>query len=162
MSRCSIDMVPDPVAIRAMHVGDLDDVLRVERAGYEFPWSERVFRDCLRVGYRGWLLAESGRVHGHLIVSIAAGEAHVLNLCVEPAARRRGHARRLLVFGLRQSAQAGADSVFLEVRPSNTAAIALYESLGFNEIGLRPEYYPVSNGRREPALVMARPLEPIR
>jgi [ribosomal protein S18]-alanine N-acetyltransferase len=150
------------IAIRAMREADLSAVLRVERAAYDYPWSERVFRDCLRVGYRCWLLAEADCIHGHLILSIAAGEAHVLNLCVEPVARGRGHARRLLTFGLQQSARAGADSVFLEVRPSNHVAIALYESIGFNEIGVRPNYYPAAHGRREAAMVMARPLEPIR
>jgi ribosomal-protein-alanine N-acetyltransferase len=91
------------------------------------------------------------------MLSLAADEAHVLNVCVDPLVQSRGHGRRLLRELVRVARQRGAVRVFLEVRPSNAPAIALYHSEGFNEIGRRPRYYPADNGR-EDALVMAMEL----
>ncbi len=146
--------------VRAMRESDVPGVLAVERTGYAFPWSARVFLDCLRSRHAGWVLELDGVIAGHLIVSVAAGEAHVLNLCVHPRCQGQGLGRRLMLTGLEHAAQSGADSMFLEVRPSNPTARALYDSLGFSEIGHRPEYYPAEGGRREMALVMARALIP--
>ena len=147
--------------IRRMRESDLAEVLAVERAGYGFPWTEAVFRDCLRVGYGCWLLEYGGQVSGHLILSVVAGEAHVLNLCIHPALQRRGLGGELLAHGLHCAARLGADMVFLEVRPSNRGALRLYESAGFGEVGQRPGYYPDRGGRREDALILARPLAPM-
>ncbi len=147
--------------IRRMQDADLADVLAVERAAYRFPWTGAVFRDCLRVGYGCWLLGYEGRTSGHLILSVVSGEAHVLNLCVHPALQRRGLGRELLAYGLCCAARLGADMVFLEVRPSNRGALALYEATGFSEVGQRPGYYPEYGGRREDALILARSLTPM-
>ncbi|MCP1674984.1 ribosomal-protein-alanine N-acetyltransferase [Natronocella acetinitrilica] len=147
--------------IRRMREADLSDVINVERAGYRFPWTEPVFRDCLRVGYGCWLLEYEGQTAGHLIVSVVAGEAHILNLCVHPGMQRRGLGRELLAHGLYSAARLGADIIFLEVRPSNRSALRLYESAGFGEVGQRPGYYPALGGRREDALILARPLTPM-
>mgnify|MGYP001605738970 CR=1 FL=1 len=143
-----------------MTVADVPAVAGIERAGYAFPWSERVFRDCLRSGYPSWLLLDAGVPAAHLIVSMAAGEAHVLNLCVHPRCQGRGLGRQLMAHGLDKAAEAGARVMFLEVRPSNAAARALYASLGFNAVGQRPDYYPTAGGGRETALVMSRALVP--
>jgi ribosomal-protein-alanine N-acetyltransferase len=143
----------DLMRIRRMTTSDLPSVAAIEKKGYQFPWSEDIFRDCLKARYDCWVCEEQDKVLGYCIVSIAVGEAHVLNLCVDPAEQGQGIGRRLLE-NLIESARGRVETVFLEVRPSNTVAIALYERLGFNEIGIRKGYYPAENGR-EDALMMA-------
>ncbi len=136
-----------------MGATDVVDVVALERASYRFPWSEQVFRDCLRVGYECWVLDAAAVVSGYGIMSMGAGECHVLNLCIEPALRRRGAGRALLVALLGRAREAGMEHAFLEVRPSNPGAIALYRALGFEPIGVRRGYYQAEGGR-EDALVL--------
>ena len=143
-----------PAALRPMREDDLDAVMQIEARAYPFPWTRGIFRDCLRAGYPAWVLDEDGMLAGYGLLSIAAGEAHILNVCAAPEAQGKGHGRRLVRTLLQQARGRGAQRVFLEVRPSNKAAIALYHAQGFNEIGRRPRYYPAANGR-EDAIVMA-------
>ncbi|WP_449468376.1 ribosomal protein S18-alanine N-acetyltransferase [Stenotrophomonas humi] len=143
--------------MRPMFEDDLEAVMEVELRAYPFPWTLGIFQDCLRAGYPGRVLLLDGRIAGYGMLSIAADEAHVLNVCVDPQVQSRGLGRHLLRELVRAARQRGAVRVFLEVRPSNTPAIALYHSEGFNEIGRRPRYYPTENGR-EDALVMAMEL----
>ncbi len=145
----------EPAAtFRAMRGDDLEEVARIERSAYPFPWTFGIFRDCLAAGHDCWVLARGQAVLGYGVLSVAAGEAHLLNLCVAPAEQRRGHGRRILARMLDLARWHRAERVFLEVRPSNPTAITLYEEAGFNEIGRRPNYYPARNGR-EDAIVMA-------
>jgi len=153
-------LIPDETEIRRMHDSDLKHVIHIERRSYPFPWSEGVFRDCLRVGYNCSVLEHQHRPGGYLILSMAAGEAHVLNLCVDPALQGCGHGHALLEYGLYTAARMGAENMFLEVRPSNTPAVTLYEGMGFVEVGVRPGYYPRPGKTREDALIMARVLNP--
>jgi ribosomal-protein-alanine N-acetyltransferase len=141
-------------ALRPMRDDDRDAVIEMVRRGYTFPWTRGIFRDCLRAGYPALVLVAGGSVVGYGLLSVAAGEAHILNVCADPALPRQGHGRRLLRALLQQARGRGAQRVFLEVRPSNPAAIALYDAEGFNEIGRRPRYYPAASGR-EDAIVMA-------
>lgn len=154
-------------SLRHMHQADLPAVLAVETAAYPFPWTEGIFTDCLRVGYH-CLVAEPApmslsaqaagpELAGHAVMSAAVGECHLLNLCVHPDWQRRGLGRRLLLRLFAIGKANNADTAFLEVRASNRRAIALYESEGFCEIGLRRGYYPAGD-KREDAIVMARPL----
>ncbi len=145
--------------LRPMTEADLTEVARIEAAAYAFPWTLGIFRDCLRAGYHGWVLARPGAIYGYGMLSIAAGEAHLLNLCIDPIRQGEGHGRRLLARMLDLARWHRAERIFLEVRPSNVAAIALYHDAGFNEIGRRPNYYPARVGR-EDALVMALELLP--
>ena len=145
---------PLPAGLRPMREDDLDAVMAVERRAYPFPWTRGIFRDCLRAAYPAWILEDGGVLAGYGLLSIAAGEAHILNLCAAPEVQRAGHGRRLLRALLQVARGRRAERVFLEVRPSNDAAIALYDSEGFNEIGRRPRYYPAAHGR-EDAIVMA-------
>ena len=145
------------VLLRPMHEGDLDAVMEIELRAYPFPWTRGIFQDCLRAAYPARVLEQAGNIIGYGLVSIAADEAHVLNVCVDPQGQSRGHGRRLLRELVQLARQHGALRVFLEVRPSNASAIALYHSEGFNEIGRRPRYYPSHDGR-EDALVMAMEL----
>jgi ribosomal-protein-alanine N-acetyltransferase len=103
------------------------------------------------------VLARPAEIVGYGVLSAAAREAHVLNVCVAPEEQHRGHGRRIVLRLLDLARWHHAERVFLEVRPSNPRAIALYESLGFNEIGRRPNYYPARKGR-EDAVVMAMEL----
>jgi ribosomal-protein-alanine N-acetyltransferase len=142
------------LVLRPMRELDLSDVLAVESAAYEFPWTHGVFRDCLRVGYCCWVGLTADGVVAHGIASVAAGESHILNLCVAPAAQGHGFGRVLLRHLLSVVRRHGAAETFLEVRPSNEQAVSLYESSGFRRAGFRKNYYPGSSGR-EDALVMA-------
>lgn len=143
--------------VRAMIEADLDGVMAVETAAYQFPWTRNIFRDCLRVGYSCRVLAESQRIDAYSILSVAAGEGHILNLCVHPARQGRGLARVLLDDLLALARKKGAATLFLEVRPSNEPALRLYTAAGFCELGVRRGYYPTAEGR-EDALIMAREL----
>ena len=145
------------MTLRPMRLAEVAEVMQVERAAYSHPWTEGIFLDCLRVGYCCWVCALDERPVAHGVLSVAAGEAHLLNICVHPDWQGRGVGRRLLHRLLRLAAEHQADTVFLEVRVSNRAAIALYRTAGFNEVGLRRDYYPAPTGR-EDAIVFARTL----
>jgi ribosomal-protein-alanine N-acetyltransferase len=146
------------IQIRAMTEADLSAVVAVERSAYAFPWSEGIFRDCLRVGYTCRVVELAREVIGHGILSVGAGEAHILNICVREEFRCRGVGRRLMDYLLERARVSGMTEAFLEVRPSNTAAIRLYQSMGFRQVGLRRGYYQAVGGR-EDAAVLRRPLE---
>lgn len=143
-----------PGVLRPMREADLDTVLEIERRAYPYPWTHGIFRDCLRADYPAWVLQEDARIIGYGVLSVAAAESHVLNVCIDPQRQGRGHGRRLLRALICIARGHGAQRVFLEVRPSNPQAIALYHDEGFNEIGRRPRYYPARSGR-EDAIVMA-------
>ncbi len=141
------------VAIRAMRSNDIADVVAIERASYQFPWSEGIFRDCLRVGYVCRVVTVARQVMAYGVMSFGAGEAHILNLCVSEAYRCRGVGRRLLSSLIERATSAGMADAFLEVRPSNTAAIRLYLSLGFEQVGMRRGYYQAATGREDAAVL---------
>ena len=141
-------------SFRNMTEHDLVAVKRIEDAAYVFPWSETIFRDCLSVGYPSWVMELQGEVIGYSVLQHVADESHILNICVRPKLQGHGYGRGMLHFILAQARASKTKSVFLEVRPSNIAAIELYESEGFNEIGCRKDYYP-SVTVREDALLFA-------
>ena len=128
----------------------LPAVISIERRAYPFPWTEAIFRDCLKAGYHGWVLFDVTRqVRGYALLSMAAGEAHVLNVCVDPDYRGRGFGRFLMQHLLGVAVRAGMTVVLLEVRTSNHVALQLYRSLGFARIGVRRGYYPAAGGRED-------------
>ncbi len=142
--------------IRPMEEFDIPAVVEVERASYAFPWSDGIFRDCLRVGYACHVVEIAGVVMGHGILSVGAGEGHILNLCVRDSVRCCGIGRRLLAHLLDCARASGARETFLEVRPSNTAAIRLYQSAGFQPIGMRRGYYQAVDGREDAVVLKLR------
>ncbi|MDQ3618441.1 MAG: ribosomal protein S18-alanine N-acetyltransferase [Pseudomonadota bacterium] len=155
MSALAVDAASRPApTLRPMREADIDGVHAIESRAYPFPWTPGIFRDCLRADYPSWVLHEDGHIVGYFLLSLAAGEAHVLNVCIVPERQGCGLGRKLVRAILHIARGRGAQRVFLEVRPSNAAAIALYFDEGFNEIGRRPRYYPARDGR-EDALVMA-------
>ena len=142
---------------RPMHEGDVRAVMDIERRAYQFHWTEGIFRDCLRVGYCSWVMELEGVVAGYGIMSLVVGEAHLLNICVAPEWQRQGYGHLLLDHFMELARERGASQMFLEVRLSNAAALALYRNRGFNEVGMRKNYYPGEKGR-EDALILATEL----
>lgn len=145
---------------REMTAADLDQVLETEFISYKYPWSRGIFQDCLNSGYDCRVLLMAERIVGHSIMSSAAGEAHLLNVCVRRDVQGQGLGRFMVRQVLRRAEILGAEHLFLEVRPSNRVAVALYRSLGFRSIGTRKDYYPAETGR-EDAEVFALALKEI-
>lgn len=144
--------------VRRMRSGDVSAVLAIEQAAYDYPWTERIFRDCLRVGYRCCVATDlEDRVVGYSLLSVAMAEAHILNLCVATQLRGHGIAGLLLDSIFAQAEAERAEVVLLEVRPSNRAARRLYKRRGFEQIATRPGYYPAHDGR-EDALLLSHQL----
>lgn len=142
------------LSLRPLKEQDLPAVLAIEQQVYNFPWSEQIFKDCLYVGYSSWALMKGKELVGYALLSIAVEEAHILNICVAEQYQGQGYASQFVseLFNIARDKQAA--HMFLEVRPSNIAAIKLYAKLGFNEIGRRKAYYPSTDGR-EDALVLS-------
>jgi ribosomal-protein-alanine N-acetyltransferase len=133
---------------------DLDEVVAIENAIYTHPWTRGNFSDSLHAGYacRTWRLG--AEMIGYFVLMAGAGEAHLLNLSIAVRHQRSGHGSALLREAAQIARRLGAKSLFLEVRPSNHAAQALYRRFGFRKVGVRRGYYP-AHGGREDALVLA-------
>jgi ribosomal-protein-alanine N-acetyltransferase len=140
-----------------MREADLPAVMEIEQQSYPHPWTQLIFADCLRAGYSCWVAGRQDAIVAYGIISVAVGESHLLNICVRPEARQQGVGRKLLRHLVSIARRHGAEVIFLEVRPSNAAARALYDEEGFNELGNRRDYYPDGEGR-EDALILARVL----
>lgn len=146
--------------LRPMNSALIEQVAQLETRAYEFPWSANSFVDCLNAGYAAWVWICDDRVLAYGVMMMGAGEAHLLNLCVDPEWRRVGLARSLLDHLLRIAGAAECERMFLEVRLSNLAAQQLYDTYGFSVVGRRKGYYPAAAGR-EDAIVMVRELLPL-
>ncbi|KVW94226.1 ribosomal protein S18-alanine N-acetyltransferase [Thiobacillus denitrificans] len=143
--------------LRPMAEADLPRIHRIELASYEYPWSLGNFADSMSAGYSMWVREAEGEVIGYYAMTAAAGEAHLLNLTIAPIWRHHGLGRDLLDHCLTCARDHKAESLFLEVRTSNTPAIALYHSSGFVDLAARRGYYPARDGR-EDALIMKKDL----
>lgn len=158
--------LPIPAArrLQPMHESDLDAVLLIERAAYEFPWTRGNFLDSLRAGYEMQVLWAPGEPtagpSGYCIAMTGADEVHLLNLAVLPVLEGRGHGRFMLDALCQQALRRRLGLLWLEVRVSNARARALYERYGFRSVGLRRRYYPAQAGTREDAVVMRLDLGP--
>ena len=143
--------------MRPMQESDFDAIMLIENSVYPYPWTRGIFGDCLRVGYSSWVLESGQDIIGYAILSAAAGEAHILNLCVAIEYHRQGYGQRILNRLIDLARWHHAKTLFLEVRPGNHSAINLYQNTGFHVVGRRPNYYPSAKGR-EDALLMGREL----
>jgi ribosomal-protein-alanine N-acetyltransferase len=152
MATAREDVAAAGLRFRPMEARDLAQVAALERESYAFPWNDQIFADCLRVGYHCVVVETAGGVAGYGVLSMGAGEAHVLNLCIAEVLRRRGIGRGLLLALLTHARDRGVRDAFLEVRRSNRGAMALYQALGFECVGTRRGYYQAQEGR-EDALV---------
>ncbi len=144
-------------SLRPMLKEDIDIVMEIELASYDYPWKAKIYQDCLKVGYGCWIMEYAQKVVGYGILTAGAGEAHVLNICIRDDFRRYGMGRMMLNHLQKLAREHNANTIFLEVRMSNIGAYRLYEQEGFSEVGLRKNYYPAANGR-EDAIIMAREL----
>lgn len=154
--KMSAELQAVPATIREMRQTDLTVVATIEQGAYEFPWGPGIFRDCLLAGYTSLVLEHSGKVIGYGIMSVAAGEAHLLNLALSESARRMGNGRRLLHHLMDVASLAGAEGMYLEVRPSNLRALALYERSGFEVLGRRRGYYRARGGTEDAVVLVHR------
>jgi len=145
------------IRFRKMQIEDLHFVLKNENLSYSHPWTQGIFTDCIRAGHECWLFLVDNEILGHSILSIAAGESHLQNVCIHPLHQGKGYGRILVEHMLTAAARRQATTVFLEIRSSNVIAYKLYESLGFNEVGVRDAYYP-GKSSREDAIIFAKEL----
>ena len=147
---------PTAAVLRAMTVASLDGVIELENAIYPFPWTRGNFVDSIVAGYTAWTLNHvDGDLVGYCIAMSGVGEMHLLNITIAPAARRRGHARRIVTELVRVCRSRRESRLWLDVRESNDEAREVYRRLGFAAVGRRKGYYPAPAGRREDAIVMS-------
>ena len=147
----------DILRIRRMKIDDFPSVVAIEKQVYNFPWTVGIFKDCFRAGYICSVCEDMEKVIAYSILAVTVGEAHIMNICVDPAEQRQGVGQKMVENLIKVAMQGKAESLLLEVRPSNEGAIALYKSMDFNEIGTRKDYYPAKTGR-EDALMLAKEL----
>jgi ribosomal-protein-alanine N-acetyltransferase len=150
-----VSLSPHALDLRAMTEQDLDEVMLIELASYDFPWTTGIFQDCLSNNYTATLYVQKKKILAYIVSQYIVDECHLLNICVRKSERGNGLAEKMVQSLMNQARMNDMGSIFLEVRASNKAAINLYDKMGFNEIGLRRDYYPDTNGR-EDALVLAK------
>lgn len=138
---------------RPMRAEDVGAIMELERVLYAYPWTPGNFHDSLKAGYSCWVLEYASHLAGYAVMMLAAGEAHLLNVAIGEAWQRQGLGRRLVQHLIRVARDYHAETLFLEVRPSNRAARNLYEEIGFSEMATRRHYYP-AHGGREDAILM--------
>ena len=133
----------------------IPDVLVIERDSYGYPWSEKIFYDCINNNYFCKVLVLDNKLIGYLITSIVQNECHIMNLCVKKEYRNFGYGKLILNELYDELIKLNCEVIFLECRPSNKPALKLYSTLGYNEIGKRRNYYPAPNGY-EDAVILAK------
>ena len=146
-------VLKDAPRLMPMQEIDLTEVMAIETVLYTHPWTRGNFGDSLRAAYQCWTWRLGNELLGYFILLVAAGEGHLLNLSVASARQRAGHGSALLKQAMRLARNRGAQHLFLEVRPSNEGAKALYGRFGFRQVAVRRGYYP-AHGGREDALVL--------
>ena len=134
---------------RDLTEADLPDILKIERQSYEFPWSEQIFRDCINSDYSCIGVSLYDRLAGYMIVSNVLDESHLLNICLSENWRGQGVAGVMIDYLASELKLRKLKRLYLEVRPSNLRALALYNHKGFEIIGLRKDYYPAEGGRED-------------
>jgi [ribosomal protein S18]-alanine N-acetyltransferase len=139
--------------LRPMQMHDLDNIMQIEPTIYSYPWTRGNFSDSLSNGYSGWVLEQNGEMIGYSLLMMIMDEAHLLNLSVAKHRQKQGLGRYLLEHMCKIAKTHKALNMFLEVRPSNISAIALYENMGFCEMAVRRGYYPAKDGREDAVLM---------
>lgn len=146
MADLSPDLIPnltsDAAAMAAIHA-----------TAFDRPWSEIEFEELLAAG--AFAIAEPG---GFIMVRVAADEAEILTLAVEPERRRRGIGLALIRAACHEAERHGAEAIFLEVALDNEAALKVYDRARFEKVAVRPHYYPRPGGRKVDAQILSRPL----
>lgn len=139
---------------RKMQHSDLKEVVLIEQAANQFPWSARNFEDCLKAGHEAWIFENNDEeMIGYTIVQHVVDEAHLLNICVKPSEQGQGFGRKILNHVIDYAEGIAAVLIVLEVRRSNQRAQQLYLQAGFNEMSVRKGYYPGENDREDAILM---------
>ena len=146
---------PTKILMSRMTDADVAEVHNLESRSYSFPWSRLIFSDCINSRYECWIMKKSNKVIAYGIMAVAIDESHLMNLCIDSDFRRQGYACYMVRFLSDISIVLNAKRMLLEVRASNYQAFNLYRKLGFQQIGLRKNYYP-SETDREDARVLAK------
>jgi ribosomal-protein-alanine N-acetyltransferase len=141
------------LAFRPMQMADVDAIMAIEPTIFPYPWSRGNFTDSLHSGYSCWVTEHDGKIMGYAVLMMVLDEAHILNISIAKPYQGQGFGRDLLMHMIDIARQRNALNMFLEVRPSNQSAIGLYESIGFNEMAIRRNYYPAANGREDAVLM---------
>ena len=134
---------------RPLRMADIAEVARLEKSLYPFPWSAGNFRDSVEAGYDCWAVCHGAALIGYAVLMVALDEAHLLNFAVAPEWHGQGIGRTFLAHMIDVARGAGCQIVYLEVRPSNVVARHLYRTVGFQQIAIRPAYYPAEGGRED-------------
>ena len=140
-------------AFRLMTEDDLDAVMAIEIAVYPFPWTRGIFFDCIKTGYLCQILELNGKLVAYAVMSSAVQESHLLTIVVASDEQGKGYGKQMLNKMIKMAVSDNAKTMYLEVRTSNKTAIQLYDQRGFNELGIRNNYYPAEKGR-EDALIL--------
>ncbi len=138
--------------IRKMTHFDIEPILSIENEAYEFPWSRGILLDCLKAGYHCFVYEVDDEIKAYLIFSTVLDEAHLLNICIAPEYQHQGYGLSFLKWLMSMAKTMNIKTLYLEVRLSNEVAIHLYQTLGFNEIGIRANYYPAKKGKEDAQL----------
>ena len=144
---------------REMQQHDITEVVTIEQAANQYPWSIKNFNDCLKAGHKAWVFVnDQQQIVGYTIVQPVVDEAHLLNICVSPDFQGQGNGRAILDHVIDFANSISSVLIVLEVRRSNDRAQQLYLQSGFNEMSVRKGYYPTSEGR-EDAILMGMDLD---
>lgn len=144
--------------LRPMVIEDIADVVQIEREVQGHPWSHQLFAESVNGNDQCWVLELKEQLVGYGVLKTIAGESELLTISIAPGFQGRGLGRKLLEALKSKALEEPADTLFLEVRASNKTALGLYQSSGFQQVGLRKNYYPNPDGSREDALVMSTSL----
>ena len=138
-----------------MRAQDVEEVVAIENQAYPFPWTRGNFLDSLNSRYDAWVVREQdGQIAGYFLAMPVVDEMHLLNITVRPTLQGKKLGRCLLDKVIALTRAAKMQSMLLEVRPSNPHALAFYQHVGFEQIGIRKNYYPSHGASREDAIVM--------
>lgn len=136
-----------------INTDNYDAAFKLQTACHAFPWSRKVFMDCLEPPYFAWQIEVEGKLAGYYVGLLAAVEATLMDIGVHKSFRGNGLGRELVKHFLLECNKKQALDAWLEVRVSNKNAINLYQSMGFDTIETRKDYYPLAEGK-EDALIM--------
>lgn len=132
-----------------MTLADIDRIHAIEQASHVEPWSRQILYDCVAVNYTCLVLEDQLQIQGYIICQMAVEECHLFNICVDKQSQRHGFGTILLNHLIILAREQGAKDIILEVRKSNQAALTMYKKYGFQQVGVRKEYYPSATGRED-------------
>ena len=143
------------ITISLIEEQDFDALYAIEQAAHTVPWSLGMLKNNQGERYLNLKIVEGHQIYGFAICQTVLDEATLFNIAIDPKKQGLGLGRQLLTELITQLRQKGILTLWLEVRESNKKAQALYDSLGFNQVDIRKNYYPTADRKRENAVVMA-------